>query len=675
MPRQANPKDPLLQPFQLKHLKLKNRIMSTSHACGLEEGGKALDAYQLYHEEKAKGGLALTMFGGSSNVSPDSPNTFQQLYVGDDSCIEWMQRFSERVHAHDCALMIQITHMGRRGETYKDNIVPAIAPSPIRETLHRSIPRQMDEHDIARVVQDFANAARRCKDGGLDGLETLAGGHLIGQFLSPATNKRTDSYGGSLANRCRFGLMVYEAIRKAAGDDFIVGFRYIIDEGMAGGLSFDECVEIAGIFERSGFIDFFNAVYGRMDTAHGLAMDNMPGMSSPIAPWLQKAAAFKREVNLPVFHAARITDVATARYAIQEGLIDMAAMTRAHIADPHLVNKLAAGEEDRIRPCVGVTHCMSDLRPSCIHNPSSGREAKLPHKVKRAPKPRKIVIVGGGPAGLEAARVCLERGHGVVLFEASSRTGGQVQLAQLASWRKDVIAITDWRQAEVERLGGAIRLNTYAETEDILAENPDVVILATGGVPDFSLLEGHEHVLSAWDVLTGEAPAGDVLVYDGTGRHSAATAAERIAMAGTPVKLVTIDDTVMAEIAYAERVIWKKRIYQLGIETARDRNLKRVERDGNRLKAIFENEVTGETGQMTADHIVVEQGTLPAGSLFEDLKDRSVNDGVMDLKCLLEGRRQLHDGSGFELYRIGDAAASRNIHAAVLDALRLCRVL
>ncbi|NNF76789.1 MAG: N-methylproline demethylase, partial [Rhizobiales bacterium] len=338
-------KDPLLQPLQIKHLTLRNRIMSTSHACGLEDtNGYPADRYQSYHEEKAKGGIALTMFGGSSNIAPDSPSVFRQLYVGDDGVIPHLQRFSERIHAQGAALMIQITHLGRRGDPHVGNFLPTIAPSPIRETLHRSIPKEMDDDDIARVVTAFGEAARRCKEGGLDGLETLAGAHLIGQFLSPATNHRTDKYGGSLENRCRFGLMVYDEIRRVVGDDFIVGFRFVVDEAMSDGLSFEDCVKIAGIFEKTGNLDYFNAVYGRMDTAYGLAVDNMPGMASPLAPWLHKAAAFKQEISLPVFHAARIADVATARHAIAEGLIDMAGMTRAHIADPHLVSKLAAGK-------------------------------------------------------------------------------------------------------------------------------------------------------------------------------------------------------------------------------------------------------------------------------------------------------------------------------------------
>src|SRR5258708_7641138 len=416
-------RDPLLQPFVLKGLTLRNRIMSTSHACGLEEGGMPKDRYQSYHEEKAKGGIALTMFGGSSNVAKDSPNIFHQLNVGDDAIIPYLQRFSERIHRHGAAIMCQITHLGRRGDPFADNWLPTVAPSVVRETAHRSFPKAMDEHDIGRIVAAYGAAAKRCQEGGLDGIETLAGGHLIGQFLSPSMNKRTDRFGGSLANRCRFGLMVFEEIRRRVGDRFLVGFRFVVDEGAGKDtLSFDDCLAIAKTFERAGHIDFFNAIYGRMDTEMALAMHNMPGMASPIAPWLKPVGAFKRAVGLPVFHAARVFDTATARYAIPEGLLDMVAMTRAHIADPYIVAKLAAGRESAIRPCVGATHCQSQHRPACLHNPSSGRERVLPHVIARSPHPgRKIVVGGGGPAGLEAARVAAERGHQVVLFEAAGR--------------------------------------------------------------------------------------------------------------------------------------------------------------------------------------------------------------------------------------------------------------
>jgi len=680
MSSNASATDPLLRPFRLKHLTLKNRVMSTSHACGLHDAGMPAERYQRYHEEKAIGGIALSMFGGSSNVAPDSPNTFEQLNVGDDSCIPYLQQFSERMHRHGTALMCQITHLGRRGNTYADHWLPMISASPGRETLHRSFAREMDEHDITRVVAAFGDAALRCKQGDLDGIETLAGGHLIGQFLSPVTNQRDDRFGGSLANRCRFGLMVHEEIRRRVGDGFIVGLRYVVDEGMADGLNFDDCVEIAQLFEASGLIDFFNVIYGRMDTMQGLAVDNMPGMASPLAPWLNAAAAFKREVSLPVFHAARITDIATARHAIREGLLDMVAMTRAHIADPHIVRKLEAGMEAHIRPCVGMTHCMGEHRPVCIHNAATGRELDVSHEIEPAGGPaRRVVVVGGGPAGLEAARVAAERGHDVVLLEAAPKLGGQLRLASLATWRRDVIAIADWRALELDRLSVDVRMNVFAEPDAVRALDPDVVIIATGGIPDLDWLDGREHVTDPWATLAGEvAGGGEVIVYDGSGRHTAATSAERLAITGRPVSYVAIDDALTPEMSYAERFVWKKRFYELAIPCHFDQQLLRVAKTGNRLVAVFENLVTNEITEQEADQIVVEHGTRPADAVFHGLTSEARNLGVTDIDALLNGAPQPADQNpqgAYELYRIGDCVTSRNIAAAVYDALRLCRTL
>jgi len=675
-PSSANPSDPLLQPFRLRHLTLRNRVMSTSHACGLGDAdGMPGETYQRYHEEKAKGGLALTMFGGSSYIGPDSTWSSGQLNVGTDRVIPFLQSFADRVHRHGAAIMIQITHLGRRGETNTQNWLPTIAPSPIREVLHRAIPREMDRNDIDRVVKAFGDAAYRCREGGLDGLETMMQGHLIGQFMSPATNKRSDGFGGSVENRCRFALMVHEEIRRRVGDRFIVGMRYGIDEAMQGGMDFEECLQAAHILERSGLLDFFNANYGRIDKMMEMAEQCMPGMSMPIAPWLEKAGAFKREVGLPVFHAARITDLSTARHAIREGLLDMVAMTRAHIADPQIVNKLARGEEERIRPCVGATHCMGANRPTCLHNPASGRERFWPQVIEKTAGPvRKVVIVGGGPAGLEAARVSAERGHAVVLFEAADGLGGQMRMATAAGWRKDVGGIIDWRASELEKLGVDMRLSQYAEAADILAENPDVVIIATGGIPDLDGLEGAELCTSPWDILTGSATAGDTaVVYDGTGRHPAPTVAEFLTRQGKNVELVMLDDLPGKELDYAEQAAWKKRIAQDHIPTHAEYALSAVKRDGNGLAAIFTHELTGEEMRIGCDTVVVETGTLPVDDVYQELRGASANDGHLDLDAFLAGEAQPGLTLGeFSLFRIGDAAASRNVAAAMFDALRLC---
>ena len=222
--------DPVLQPYQLKDLRLKNRVMSTAHAPSYVEDGKPKQRYRLYHEEKAKGGLALTMFGGSTTTAPDSPSAFGQINAASDAIIPWFQELADAVHRHDCALMCQITHMGRRTCDDVADWLPTLAPSPVRERQHRSFPKTIELHEIKRVLAGYAAGARRCKEGGLDGVEVIAWGHLVDQFLSPALNRRTDAYGGSLENRCRFALEVFGAIREAVGPDYIVGIRLTGDE-------------------------------------------------------------------------------------------------------------------------------------------------------------------------------------------------------------------------------------------------------------------------------------------------------------------------------------------------------------------------------------------------------------------------------------------------------------
>ena len=667
----------MLSPFRVRDLVLKNRIISTSHASGLTEDDFPKERYQRYHEEKAIGGIAMSMFGGSSNVGIDSPSVFSQINLGVDEVVPHLRQFSARMHAHGAALMCQLTHMGRRGSPYEGAWLPTIAPSVRRETLHRSIPREMNDRDMQRVIGYFGQAARRCRQGGLDGLETLAGGHLLGQFLDPTVNIRTDRYGGSLENRCRFVLQVHEEIRKQVGADFIVGIRYAIEDGM----DFDESVRAADILERSGLFDFFNVVYGRMDTAQALITDNMPTMSMPSAPWLRKAAAFKTKVNLPVFHAAKIADLATARYAISEGLIDLVGMTRAHIADPHLVRKLMQGKEDEVRPCVGASFCRGH-QSTCIHNPATGRETSIAHEVERTPgPPRKVVVVGAGPAGLEAARVASLRGHDVVLLEAGPRPGGQVLLAALASWRKDLIGVIDWRTDAVTRLGVDIRFNTYASADDVAKLDPDVVIVATGGIPLLDDLDGHEHCRSVMDALTEKVPAsGKVLVYDGTGQHNAYLCAERYAVAGLAVTLATLDGQLGLELGgRGDDIVWRRRMMELQVDVRHDLRLIRVALDAGQHSSTFVHELTGQDLVLTSDHVVVERGMRPVCEVYDDLKSASVNDGELELERFEHGLGQdwpPTDGDQpFELYRIGDANASRDIHAAIYEAFRLCRVL
>ena len=667
--------DPLLRPFKLKGLLLRNRIVSTSHVISYAVDGMPSERYQRYHEEKAKGGIGLTMFGGSSNVSPDSPSTRNQIYVGDDAIIPWFERFSERIHAHGCALMCQLTHMGRRTVWHGGEWLPIIAPSGVRERTHRCTPKEMDLADIERVVKAFGAAARRCRQGGIDGCEIAAHAHLIEQFWSPAVNRRTDRFGGSFANRMRFGLMVLEEVRRQAGDDFVLGVRMTMSEGHEGGLTRDDCIRIAKTLEESGLVDFLNLNYGRVDTELGLAQ-MMPGMAMAAAPYLPLVADFRRELHLALVHACRITDAATARRAVGEGLVDLVGMMRAHMADPYIVNKIAAGEEHRIRPCVGATYCTTHR--VCIHNPATGREATLPHRIAASPGPRrKVVVVGGGPAGLEAARVSAARGHDVVLYEGAERLGGQIVLAASAGWRAELIGVARWLIQEVELARVRIHLGALADRATVIDERPDVVIAATGGRPDLGWLEGGEHCTSAWDVLAGRSPvAPEVLLFDGTGQHQGASCAEYLAEHAARIELVTPDHMAAFDTGVLDRPFYLKHFCQKGIAITTDHDLTSVRPTNGRLCATLRNELTGELSERAVDQVVVESGTVPADELYHELRPLSVNDGVTDIDALLQGRAQAAErnvGGGFQLFRVGDAVSGRDIHCAILDALRLCK--
>ena len=632
----------LFEPFTLGSLTVKNRIMSTAHAPSYAEDGKPKERYQRYHEEKAKGGLGLTMFGGSSNVSIDSPPAFGQINV-DADVVPYFREFSERIHRHDCALMIQLTHMGRRTHWTSGDWLPTVAPSRVREPAHRSFPKVIERADIRRIAKDFGIAARRCREGGLDGVEIAALGQLLGQFWSPAVNRRTDEYGGSLENRVRFSLEVLEAIREQVGTDFVVGLRMTMDEEHPEGYDEAEGIEIARIHARSGLVDYINVTAGNSFTNLGLS-GTVPGMAHPSAPNLELAKRTREQVGIPVIHACRVADLATADRAIREGCVDLIGMTRAHIADPHLVAKLARDEEERIRPCVGAGYCIDRIYfgagALCLHNAATGREGSMPQVIEPSASPgRRVVIIGAGPAGLEAARVCASRGHSVVLFEAASEAGGQLLLASRAGWRRDLVGIVRWLVEEVGRLGVDVRYGVYAEEAEILAESPDVVIIATGGVPDTDCVAGAEHVVSVWDVLGGQvAPGAEVLLFDDNGQHPGPSCAEFLAEQGARVELVTPDRAAAQEMGSTNFSIHLRNLYRAGVALTPDTRVTEVRPSGNRLEVKVVNEYSGDEAWRTVDQVVVEHGSVPADDVFHALAPSSVNGGELDLEAFVAGR-------------------------------------
>jgi hypothetical protein len=674
--------DPLLEPYQLRHLTIRNRIISTAHAPNLVEDGHPRDRYRLYHEEKAKGGIGLTMVGGSTNIAPDSPSVFGQLYAGDDSIVPWFRRLTEGVKSYGAAIMCQITHMGRRTAWDDGHWLPVIGPSGRRERAHRAFPKVMEREDIARVVGDFAAAARRCQEGGFDGIELLSHSHLLGQFLSPLVNDRQDDFGGSLENRLRLTLEVLKAVRAAVGPEMILGIRMTGDELEEAGLSADDCVAVARMLADTGQVDFLNILAGAPYDDLGLA-GWVPPMGMPSAPHLPIVGRIRQATGLPVIHAGGIADLATARHAVSEGHLDLVGMTRAHIADPHLVAKLMRGEEDRIRPCVGLGACVDRVnqgKPAvCGHNAATGREAVMPHVIAPADTRRKVVVVGGGPGGLEAARVSALRGHEVVLMEAADRLGGQLLLACKGRVRRQVRGVADWLIAEVDRLGVETRLTYYAEAADVLAEAPDMVIIATGGWPDPPAIPGGDLTLSSWDVLAGGArPTGAVLLMDESGDQPGAVTVDALTEMGCAVELVTPDRSPLHDLGPTTSAVALRQLARDRVRMTCLHELTRVEVDGPTRIATLCHVLTGQTVTRRVDHVVVEHGLTPSDALYHALKQGSSNLGQLDHAAMIAGTdpfKQLNPQGRYRLARIGDAVAGRNIHAAVYDALRVCKSL
>jgi 2,4-dienoyl-CoA reductase-like NADH-dependent reductase (Old Yellow Enzyme family)/thioredoxin reductase len=673
--------DPLLQPFQLKHLRLKNRMMITSHEPAYPEDGMPKAKYRAYHVERAKAGIALTMTAGSATVSRDSPPVFNNILAYKDEVVPWLKDMVDACHEHGTAVMIQLTHLGRRTGWNKGDWLPVVSPSHEREAAHRAFPKKMENWDIERIQRDYVAAAQRMQAAGMDGIEIQAYGHLMDQFWSPLTNSLDAPYGGSMDNRLRFTFEVLSAIRKAVGPDFIVGVRYTGDEDLPGGFGPKEGLEISRRLKDSGMVDFLNVVRGHIDTDAGLT-DLIPVQGMRSSPHLDFAGEIRAATGFPTFHAAKIQDVTTARYAIESGKLDMVGMTRAHMADPHIVRKMIQGREDTIRPCVGANFCLDRIYQGgeayCLHNPATGRELTMPHDIPKTNTPRKVLVVGAGPAGVEAARVASERGHRVVVLEAANKPGGQIRLTAQSHRRREMISIIDWRIARCEEQGVQFHYNTLADSTRVLAERADVVIIATGGLPHTEVLSGgNELVDSTWDLISGAVkPGKNVLLFDDAGDHAALQAAEVIGASGAHLEVMTPDRSFAPEVMAMNLVPYMRSLQKLDVTFTVTYRLMSVERGPNGLIAHVGSDYGGVHQQRLVDQVIINHGTRPLDELYLELKADSLNEGAVDYDALIAGRPQPHSntsGQGYQLFRIGDAVSARNTHAAIYDALRLVK--
>lgn len=672
--------DPLLTPFTIKNLSLRNRIVSTSHEPSYSEDGLPKDRYRAYHVAKAKGGVGLTMIGGSSIVSRESAPAFGNLQLWKDEAEHWMRLLTDEVHDHGAAVMIQLTHLGHRSSSYSGDWLPTISVSAVRERAHRSFTKEAEDWDLDRIKCDYVLAAQRCVAAGMDGIDLMIHGHYLDSFMTPFWNHRTDEYGGSHDNRMRYPLEVIKAIRAAVPEDFIISARMSFDELRDNGLGPGELLTVAQDIIDGG-VDVISALGGSIDSDARLTrMIPIMGMAS--APHLELIGEIKQKLNVPVMHAGKIADVPTARYAIEAGILDLVGMTRALIADPYLPLKIANKTEDQIRPCVGASMCIDGIYTAgaafCIHNPSTGRELELPQEIDAASKLKKVAVVGGGPGGLEAARTLAEKGHKVTLFEANDSLGGQVNLAIRSPRRRDLQGIIDWRTQELKRLGVTVKLNSYVESAELIGAGFDVILVATGGMPKALEIPGSQHAVESWDVISGSKRLlGDVLVYDDHGGNQALDLAENLASAGAKVEFVTPERTMSTDVGGMVASAYFKSLSELGVKFTILRELKRIEKNSDGTFTAFlgmEDEKWEESRVVNA--VVAETGTDPISDVYDELVSLSSNGGEVLIEALINGQAQTSvrnpDGK-FQLFRIGDAISSRGIHSAILDASRVSR--
>jgi len=648
----------LFSPIQVGSVTLKNRIYSSGHAEAMAEGGRPGDRLTRYHAAKARGGCALTIFGGSSSVHPSSPAAaWKQIANHDDSIIPAYRALADAVHAHECLVFTQLTHMGRRAQADGEEAAVLLAPSQIPERVHREVPHELEAEQIAELVRAFGEAARRCREAGLDGIElSMAHNHLIDQFWSPLFNQRLDEYGGSLENRMRFGFEVLRETRRFVGRDFVVGARISGDEFTRGGLTAADMAEIARRLAASGLVDFLSIIGGGAHT-YELQAAAVPNMSYATGVFVPLAAAIKQAApGLAIFHASRIVDPVHADRVVAAGEIDVVGMTRALIADPELPRKAREGRLDDIRTCVGANEgCIDRIyqgKPvTCVQNPATGRERELAD-VNRAAKPRKVVVVGGGVAGLEAARMATLRGHRVVLFEKTAELGGQVLLAARAPARSEYAGIVRYLAGQVRKLGAEIRLDVEVAPETVIAERPEAVVIATGSHPFVPAVPGGDgkHVVTDRDVLAGDARVGaSVVVVDDVHTQQALSTAELLLEQGKRVEVISPLFYVGQDIGVTSIAPLYKRLFTRGAVLTPGTELRAVEGSAVLVANVYsgaERRIEG------VDTVVLSAGCRSTDSLYRALKGRVP-----------------------ELHAVGDCVAPRGVHQAILDATRVARAI
>ena len=560
----------LFTPFTLKKTEIRNRILSTGHDTYLPVGGLPSEALIAYQRARAKGGAGLIIIQ-VVGVHETSRYTEALLMGTSDDCIPHFRKLVAAIHGEGTKCFIQLFHPGRELLGRPDGVVqPAFAPSHSPSERFHVIPRAMSTDLIGEIVAGYGAVARRMAEAGADGVEIVAShGYLPAQFMNANVNRRDDAYGGSLENRLRFTREAIAAIRLQLPGEFIVGIRMSGDEHDQDGMTEDDSVGIARALKDD--LDYLNVIAGTSASTSG-ATHIVPSMANAhgyVAPFAQKV---KQATGAAVLVAGRINQPQEAERILAAGAADMCGMTRAMICDPEMAAKAEAGKTDDIRACIGcnqacIGHFQLGLPISCIQHPETGRELSFGAK-PRAAKVRRIMVVGGGPAGLKAAAVAAERGHRVDLHEREGQTGGQVKLAQLLPTRAEFGGMTQNLTREAERHGARIHRRSEVTAGMIAAARPDAVILATGSRPHLPAIEGEAAQMAhAVDVLSGKVKTGArVVIYDWHADWIGAGLAEKLAGEGAHVRLAVNGMSVAANIQSYIRFEMAARLHKLGVE-------------------------------------------------------------------------------------------------------------
>jgi len=630
----------LFTPIKIGNVIIKNRIVSLPHGTRLGADSNSTERETLYFAEKAKGGTGLIIHGALEvDETTHAPGGY--VRVDRDECIPSLKRVADYVHKYEAKIIGQLHHLGRN--RYVSSYIPSIDVSPFPEPIRREFPREIEVEDIKRLVEGYGQCAKRVVTAGYDGVELhSAHGYLLSGFLNPNRNKREDEYGESLENRSAFAFEALKSIRSEIGDDPIVGIRINGDDFEDGGFNLSEAVQLAKNLETSGLIDYISVSQGTYANYHVI----IPPMYVPLGAFVYISAEVKRAVELPVICAGRIIDPIQAERVLEEGQADLIGMCRSIICDPHWANKAREGRIDDIRTCVACNQSCRERTEgiACTQNPVIGRE-KLLAEIPQAENKKRVVVVGGGPAGLETARVASLRGHDVTLYEKRDELGGQVALVAKDSVRHELGDIVRYLAGQVAKCGVKVHLNSEFTPETAEVVKPDVIVVATGSVPLIPPIPGSKgpNVLTSWEVLEGKQIVGrNVVVVGGLDGHQPPlTIAENLADKGKKVILLSELPVPGMDIEFLTAVAQPlyTRLFEKKVQFKTFTQLKEIR--GTTL--IVANRFTKEEESIEGiDAVVFSMGGKANTALYRALK-----------------------GKVKELYMTGDCEAPRRIPQAI----------